>query len=104
MSTNSRAPRYSAWRLLREALRGQQDWTPAWEDRDPSPEYDVVIIGGGNTGRNTTIIRSNYFHPQSAALHDLSVSLYENLSRELNYNLMLSQRGMMELAHNRGEL
>ncbi|MCZ8132733.1 MAG: sarcosine oxidase subunit beta family protein [Steroidobacteraceae bacterium] len=126
--------RYSAWRLLREGLAGQQGWTPAWEDRDPDPAYDVVVvgggghglatayylarthgitrvavlekgwIGGGNTGRNTTIIRSNYFHPQSAALYDLSVSLYETLALELNYNIMFSQRGMMEIAHNQPEL
>jgi sarcosine oxidase subunit beta len=125
---------YSAWRLLREGLGGQQGWTPAWDDRDPDPHYDVVIIGGGghglatayylarthgitrvavlekgwigggNTGRNTTIIRSNYFHPQSAALYDLSVTLYETLARELGYNIMFSQRGMMEIAHDQPEL
>ena len=61
-------------------------------------------IGGGNTGRNTTIIRSNYFYPESAALYDLSVRLYEGLSRELNYNIMLSQRGMMMLAHSEMEM
>ncbi len=61
-------------------------------------------LGGGNTGRNTTIIRSNYLHPESAALYDLSVSLYEGLSRELNYNIMFSQRGMIEVAHSAAEL
>ncbi len=126
--------RYSAWSLFREGLRGQRGWTPAWRDRDPDPAYDVVIIGGGghglatayylakqhgisrvaviekgwvgggNTGRNTTIIRSNYFHPPSAALYDLSVSLYEGLSRELNYNIMFSQRGLIEIAHTDAEL
>ena len=134
MAQTPRLTPYSGWRLLREALRGQQGWTPAWEDRDPAAAYDILIIGGGghglatayylaqthgitnvaviekgwigggNTGRNTTIIRSNYFHPQSAALYDLSVSLYESLAQELNYNIMFSQRGMMEIAHDQPEL
>lgn len=58
-------------------------------------------LGGGNTGRNTTVIRSNYFYPSSAAFYDLSVKLYENLHKDLNYNIMFSQRGMIMLAHDR---
>ncbi len=134
MPGNTDKTRYSGWSLLREGMTGQQGWSKAWRDRDPAPRYDMVIIGGGghglatayylarthgltriaviekgwigggNTGRNTTIIRSNYFYPESAALYDLSVSLYEGLSRALNYNIMFSQRGMIEVAHSEAEL
>lgn len=125
---------YSAWTLLREGVRGQRGWTEAWRDREPGSRYDIVVIGGGghglatayylarthgigrvavlekgwigggNTGRNTTIIRSNYFHPTSAKLYDMSLRLYEGLSRELNYNIMFSQRGMLEIAHDEADL
>jgi sarcosine oxidase subunit beta len=126
--------RYSAFRLLREGMRGYVGWGQAWRTPKPKPAYDAVIIGagghglatayylakthgvtnvaviekgwlgGGNTGRNTTVIRSNYFYPESAALYDLSVKLYENLSRELNYNIMFSQRGMIVTAHSEPEM
>ena len=102
---------YSALSLLKEGLRGQQGWRPAWRSPEPQKRYDVVIIGGGgqglatayylakthgvkriaviergwlgggNTGRNTTAIRSNYYYPESTALYDRSLSLYENLGR-----------------------
>ena len=123
--------RYNIAALIREGVRHQRGWQPAWRDADPKSGYDAVVIGGGghglatayylaknhgfnnvaliergwlgggNTGRNTTVIRSNYFFPESAAFYDFSVKLYETMSRDLNYNIMFSQRGMWMLAHDR---
>jgi sarcosine oxidase subunit beta len=125
---------YSALRLFVEGLGGQKGWGPAWRSPAPKGRYDAIVIGGGghglatayylaklhgitnvavlergwlgggNTGRNTTIIRSNYYYPQSARLYDFSLKLYEGLSRDLNYNIMFSQRGMVIIANSRHEL
>src|ERR1700712_4139752 len=125
---------YSGWRVLREGLRDQKGWSKAWRSPEPKSEYDVVIIGGGghglatayylaktfgvkniaviekgwlgggNTGRNTTVIRSNYYYRESAELYDFSMNLYEGLAKELNYNIMFSQRGIIVLAHSRHDV
>lgn len=122
--------RFSAFSLFRQGLGGHKGWKPQWRNAAPKPAYDAIIvgggghglgaayylasqfgmrniavvekgwIGGGNTGRNTTIIRSNYLFDESAALYDHALKMWEGLSQELNYNVMFSQRGVMMLAHN----
>ena len=121
--------RYSIWRLLREGLRAQRGWPRAWAKATPRTRYRVVIVGGGghglstafhlaaehgitdvavlergpiglgNVGRNTTIIRSNYFHPDNIRFYELSLRLWERLEKELNFNAMVSQRGTLNLFH-----
>ena len=121
--------RYSIFSLARNALTYHQNWGRAWRSPEPRPAYDYVIIGGGghglatayylakehglsniavlekgwlgggNTGRNTTIIRSNYLLGASAALYNHAVNLWQNLSAELNFNVMYSPRGLLHLAH-----
>jgi len=126
--------RYSFLHLAWQALRGNRGWRPAWRNAEPTSGYEVVIIGGGghglatayylaknqgirnvavlergaiglgNSGRNTQVVRSNYFYPQSVAFFDHSLKLYEGLGRELNLNVMLSQRGVLNLAHSEHDM
>ncbi len=121
--------RYSGLRLLTQAIAGNTGWTPAWRDPPPKPAYDVIIIGGGghglasayylakvhgitdvavlekgpiglgNTGRNTTIVRSNYLLPENQHFYEFSLKLWEGLEQDLNYNAMVSQRGVLMLCH-----
>src|SRR6266436_7199485 len=126
--------RFSAFSLLRNAFTGHEEWPPFWRFPEPKPSYDIVIIGGGghglatayylakehgirdvavlekgaiglgNTGRNTTIIRSNYLWDESARIYEHSLKLWEGLSAELNFNVMLSQRGVVNLAHSEADI
>jgi len=126
--------KYSIFSIAKNALSGHKDWPKMWRSPEPREFYDVIIIGGGghglgtayylakehglkniaviekgwlgggNTGRNTTIIRSNYLWDDSAHLYEHSLKLWENLSSELNYNVMFSQRGVMNLAHNEHDI
>lgn len=125
--------RYSAARVIWEGLTGHKGWTPAWRNPDPQPSYDIIIIGGGghglatahylatkyackriavlekgwigggNVGRNTTIVRANYLLEGNAPFYEASLKLWEGLEQELNYNAMVSQRGIMNLIHSDGQ-
>ena len=120
---------YSGFRVIREALTGHRGWGPAWRDATPKAQYDYVIIGGGghglatayylasvykqsriavvekgwigggNVGRNTTIIRSNYLLDGNEPFYEFSLKLWEGLEQDLNYNAMVSQRGILNLVH-----
>ena len=126
--------KYSIFSIAKNALSNHQDWPKMWRSPEPREFYDIIIIGGGghglgtayylakefglkniaviekgwlgggNTGRNTTIIRSNYLWDDSAHLYEHSLKLWENLSNDLNYNVMFSQRGVMNLAHNEHDI
>lgn len=126
--------RYSALGLLRGAFNGQSHWQPAWRDPEPRANYDIVIIGGGghglatayylasvhgirnvavlekgwigggNTGRNTTLVRSNYRLPQLHNFFEFGLKMWEHLSDELNYNVMFSPRGAMFLGHSDADM
>lgn len=125
---------YSAISILRNAFSGHRKWSRAWRDPEPKKHYDVVIIGagghglatayylakyqgvknvavldkgylgGGNTGRNTQVSRSNYFYPQSGAFYEHSLRLFENLAQEVNFNVMFSQRGILSVCNSRHEM
>jgi len=122
--------RFSGFGLIREAFRHQEGWQRVWQSPGPRDRYDVIIVGGGghglatayylakvhnitnvaviekgwlgggNTGRNTTIVRSNYLWDAAAHLYEHALQLWEGLSQDLNYNVMFSQRGVMNLGHN----
>jgi methylglutamate dehydrogenase subunit A len=122
--------RYNLLNVIGQAFRGQKDWTPAWREPEPKAEYDAIIVGGGghglatayylaknhgmthiavvekgwigsgNVGRNTTIIRSNYREAGNIPFYEHSLKLWEGLEQDINFNAMVSQRGVLNVVHN----
>ena len=126
--------RYSAWQIFKNGLTGNKSWKPVWRNPEPKSHYDVILIGGGghglaaayylakvhgirniavlersfigggNTGRNTTLVRSNYMSTANVKFYSHCIKLWENIEQELNYNLMFSQRGLVALGHSDGQM
>lgn len=126
--------RFSIWSLLRNAMSYHEGWERQWRSPEPKQEYEVIVVGGGghglatayylakehgirniavvergylgggNTARNTTIVRSNYLWDESTALYEKSMKLWEGLSQDINYNVMFSQRGVLNLGHSLQEM
>ena len=126
--------KYSVFSLFKNALNHHKDWDVAWRDPEPKKEYEAVIIGGGghglatayylakyynlrniailekgwigggNVGRNTTILRSNYMHDANNLFYEKGMQMWRDLSQELNYNVMYSPRGILNLAHSDAQL
>ena len=124
---------YSAFKIFKEAITGHKGWKPVWRKPEPKPSYDIIIIGGGghglatahylaskfdqksiavlekgwigggNVGRNTTIIRSNYLLHDNEGFYEFSLKLWEGLEQDVNYNAMVSQRGIINLFHSDGQ-
>jgi len=120
---------YSAWNVFFQGMTGNRGWTRAWRDPEPRTRYDMIVVGGGghglatayylasrygvrnvavlekgwigsgNAGRNTTILRANYMMPGNQPFYELSLKLWEGLEQELNFNVMVSQRGILNLSH-----